>query len=195
MFFRDLKKKPGQTMKVILADAHLPVKMGHRDAEKVFGAPLDAQLSAINLGSVLGCETRKRVSGAAIGVDIALGLKDASETSLKTVASLLEVLSAPCGSSIRLSESVGDPLLFGATEGLEVAIDAPRTATPDARRELAYTCTGALKDKGVSRGWDRLQDQTVFYFYGESYAEMRERLARVLDANAEFGGATIRRMA
>ena len=195
MFFRDLKKKPGQTMKVILADAHLPVKMGHRDAEKVFGAPLDAQLAAINLGSVLGCETRKRASGAAIGVDIALGLKDVSEASLKTVASLLEVLSAPCGSSIRLSEGVGDPLLFGVTEGLEVAIDAPRTATPDARRELAHTCTGALQDKGVSRGWDRLQDQTVFYFYGESYAEMRERLARVLETNAEFGDATIRRMA
>jgi len=195
MFFRDLKKKPGQTMKVILADAHLPVKMGHRDAEKVFGAPLDAQLAAINLGSVLACETRKRASGAAIGVDIALGLKDASETSLKTVASLLEVLSAPCGSSIRLSEGVGDPLLFGATEGLEVSVDAPLTASADARRELAQTCTGALKNTGVSRGWDRLEDQTVFYFYGESYSDMRDRLSRVLKDNFDFGNATIRRMA
>lgn len=195
MFFRDLKKKPGQTMKVILADVHLPVKMGHRDAEKVFGAPLDAQLAALNLGSVLGCEARKRASGAAIGVDIALGLNDASENALKTVASLLETLSAPCGSSIRLSEGVGDPHLFGATEGLEVAIGTPQTASPDARRELAHTCTGALKNTGVSRGWERQQDQTVFYFYGESYADMRERLARVLKASTEFGDATIRRMA
>ncbi len=195
MFFRDLKKKPGQTMKIVLADVHLPVKMGHRDAEKVFGAPLDAQLNAIGLGSVLGCETRKRPSGTAIGVDIALGLKDGSETTRQVVANLLEVLSAPCGSSIRLSDRVGDPLLFGVTEGLEVAISAPQTDSPDARRELAHTCTGALKDTGVSRGWDRLQDQTVFYFYGESYADMRDRLTRVLKASTEFGDATIRRLA
>ncbi|MDA8586477.1 hypothetical protein N9L47_09445 [Rhodobacteraceae bacterium] len=195
MFFRDIKPKRGNTMKVTLADAHLPVKMGNRDAELVFGAPLQAQLAATNLGTVISCDTRKRASGAAIGVDIALGLTNGSEATLRSVASLLEVLSAPCGSSVRLSEGVGIPMIFGVTEGLEVAIDTPATTTPGARHDLTKTCTGALKDTGVCRGWDQRQDTTVFYFYGESYADMRERLTRALSATTEFCDATIQRMA
>lgn len=195
MFFRDLKLKKGSTHSVILADVHLPVRLGHRDAQKVFGAPLIAQLAATSLGTVLSCDTRKRASGAAIGVDIGLGLRDVSEGALKTVAGMLEALSAPCGSSIRLTDGIGDPLLFGVTEGLEIAVETPRTPTPEMRRELALTCRQALETRGVSRGWDLKRDKTVFYFYGESYAEMRARLARVLKATDRFGEATFRRMA
>ena len=195
MFIRDLKLKKGNTHSVTLVDVHLPVRLGHRDAEKVFGAPLKAQLAATSLGTVLTCTTRTRKSGAAIGVDIALGLRDARESALKSVAGMLEALSAPYGSSIRLTDGVGDPLLFGVTEGLEIAVETPRAPTPEMRRELALTCREALDRQGVSRGWDLRRDKTVFYFYGENYAEMHRRLAQALRATNRFGEATFRRMA
>ena len=112
MFFRDLKPKTGTTLRVVLAEAHLPVKLGHRDAEKVFGEPLKAQLAAAGLGLVTACTLRKRASGAVVGVDIALALTDGRDSALQTVAAMLESLSAPCGSSIRLTDGVGDPVLF-----------------------------------------------------------------------------------
>ena len=195
MFFRNIKLKKGTTHAVTLAEVYLPVKLGHRDAEKVFGAPLSAQLAATGLGVVMSCTPRKRASGETIGVDIALGLRDARESALKSVAGMLEALSAPCGSSIRLTDAVGDPLLFGVTEGIEVAVETPQAPTPEMRRELALTCREALERMGVSRGWDLRRDKTVFYFYGESYAEMRARLARVLKSSGRYGEATFRRMA
>ena len=195
MFFRDLKPKSGTVSHVVLATAHLPVKLGHRDAEKVFGTPLKAQLAAAGLGTVMSCSLRKRTSGAVQGVDLALGLTDGREAALRTVAGMLEALSAPCGSSIRLVDGVGDPVLFGLTEGLELAIDTPYAPDADSRRDLAHACKSALEHMGVSRGWDYSRDKTVFYFYGESYGEMRERLARVLKTTDRFSDATIRRMA
>lgn len=195
MFFRDIKPKAGTTISVTLAEAYLPVKLGHRDAEKVFGAPLTAQLAATGLGTVMSCKTRERASGAIMGVDLALGLTDGRETTLQTIAGMLEALSAPCGSSIRLVDGWGDPLLFGLTEGLELAIGTPIAPDADSRRDLALTCKSALEHIGVSRGWDRSHEQTVFYFYGENYGEMRQRLARVLKGTERYGDATIRRMA
>ena len=195
MFIRDLKLKKGNTHSVTLVDVHLPVRLGHRDAEKVFGAPLNAQLAATGLGTVLSCDTRKRQTGAAIGVDISLGLREAHDVALRTVAGMLDALSAPYGSSIRMTEGVGDPLLFGVTEGLEIAVETPRAPTPEMRRELAMTCREALANQGVGRGWDQRRDKTVFYFYGENYAEMHRRLARALRATKRFGEASFRRMA
>ena len=196
MFFREIKFKKGGKHRVTLADVHLPVRLGHRDAAKVFGAPLTAQLAAASLGTVMSCTPRTRgTEKTAIGVDIALGLRKTDEATLKSVAGMLEALSAPCGSSIRLSETVGDPLLFGWTEGLELAIDTPYAPNPEMRRELALTCRDALERRGVSRGWDQRKDKTLFYFYGENFADMRARRARVLDPGAPYGVATFRRMA
>jgi len=195
MFIRDVKLKTRETHEILLADVHLPVKMGHRDAEKVFGAPLKAQMAATNLGTVLSCDIRTRASGAAVGVDIALGLRDARDIALRTVADMLEALSAPFGSSIRLSEGIGDPILFGVTEGLELMVDTPAAPDADARRELALTCHDALDQTGVSRGWDFRSDKTVFYFYGEDFADMRARLDRTLKAIPRFQGVDIRRLA
>ena len=195
MFFRDLKPKPGVTLEVTLVDAHLPVKLGHRDADKIFGEPLANQLAAAGLGTVLKCHTRTRATGAIHGVDLYLGLTDASQAALRTVAGMLEYLAAPCGSSIRLSEGLGEPLLFGTTEGLELSIGTVDTPDAEARRDLAMTCKDAIEHLGVSRGWTLSKDRTLFYFYGESFLEMRRNLARILEGNPRFAGAAIRRMA
>ena len=49
MFFRDLKPKQGVTLSVTLVHVHLPVRLGNRDADKIFVAPLSQQLAAATL--------------------------------------------------------------------------------------------------------------------------------------------------
>ncbi len=195
MFFKDLKPKQGVVIETMLANIHLPVKLGHRDANRLFADPLKAQLAAASLGTVLDCRLRKRASGSVRGVDIYVGLRDASQDALQTIARMLEALAAPCGSSIRMAEGMGDPLLFGRTEGLELSIASHLAPSADARRDLALTCRDAIEEIGVSRGWDADHDRTKFYFYGEDFSEMKERLDRLLRGHPRYGEAALKRVA
>lgn len=195
MFFRDLKFKKGVKLKVTLAEVHLPVRLGHRDAKRTFITPLSMQLAAAGIGTVTGFEEYQKDETEIAGLDVYLGLTDASRPALETVAGMLEQLRAPCGSSIRLSDIPGDPVLFGVTEGLELSIGSDMTPDAETRKELAQTCRSAIEDHAVSRGWTRQADRTLFFFYGESFTEMKERLARALDDDPRFSGAVLRRMA
>lgn len=195
MFFRNLKMKPGVTLEVTLAEVRLPVRLGHRDAEKSFIAPLSQQLAAIGMGTVTGFDARRQSEDEISGLDIYLGLTNASKPSLETVGQLLEHLRAPYGSSIRLTDAPGDPILFGVTEGLELSVDTSVTPDASARKDLAEACRDAIEDQAVSRGWTRKAGRTLFYFYGESFAKMQARLTTALKGNPRFSGAVIRRMA
>jgi len=195
MFFRDVKPKEGVTLDVALANVHLPVKLGHRDAHKLFAEPLKQQLAVAALGTVLDCRNRTWANGQVKGVDIYLGLRDPSQDGLLTVARMLDALAAPCGSSIRLADGIGAPVLFGRTEGLELSISSDAAPDGDARRDLAGTCKEAIEQIGVSRGWDTADDRTVFYFYGEDFEEMKARLGRVLSDHPSYGNALLRRVA
>ena len=195
MFFRDLKPKAGVTLSVTLAEVHLPVRLGHRDAEKVFVAPLSQQLAAINLGTVTGFQARRQREDEISGLDIYLGLTNTALPALRSVARLLDHLRAPCGSSIRLSDAPGDPILFGITEGLELAIETDATPDADTRKELALACRDAVDGQAVSRGWVRRANKTLFYFYGENFSEMRDRMAAFLRQDPRFASAILRRMA
>ena len=53
----------------------------------------------------------------------------------------------------------------------------------------------AIEDHAISRGWVRRADRTLFYFYGESFHEMKERLSRILADDPRFAGASFRRLA
>ena len=195
MFFKDLKPKPGAVIETILVNVHLPVKLGHKDANKLFAEPLKAQLAAASLGTVLDCRLRKRASGSVRGVDLYIGLRDATQDALLTIARMLEALSAPCGSSIRMADGIADPLVFGTTEGLEMSIASHLAPGPDERRDLAKTCHDAIGSMGVSRGWDQFDDRTKFYFYGEDFSEMKERIGKRLQGHPRYGDALLRRMA
>lgn len=195
MFFRNLMPKTGVTLRVTLADVHLPVRLGHRDAEKAFVVPLTQQLAAAGLGTVAGFEPRRQHEAEIAGLDIYLGLTDAARPALDTVASMLNYLGAPYGSSIRLSEAPGDPILFGSTEGLELSISYEVTSNAEARKSLAQTCRSAIEDHAISRGWVRRADKTLFYFYGESFLEMKKRLSRILENDPRFSDASFRRLA
>ncbi len=173
MRFRELKFKTGKAHSVTLADVHMPVRLGHRDAERLFANPLKEQLAAISLGTVMGCMRRKRANGEVIGVDLYLGLRKPDRAALETVAGMLENLSAPYGSSIRFSEAPGTPLLFGQAEGLELAI----------------------ANIGVNRGWIEKDGLTRFFFCGEDFAARRRDLARILADHPQFRDASLRRLA
>ena len=195
MFFRDVKPKEGATVEVVLADVHLPVKLGHRDAPKLFAEPLKAQLAVAALGTVLDCRRRTWANGVVKGVDLLLGLRDPSQDGLLSVACMLNALAAPCGSSIRLADGIGSPIPFGRTEGLELSIGSDVTPDAEARRDLAMTCKDAIEQIGVSRGWDTSQDRTLFYFYGENFEEMKARLSQTLIEHPQYGDARLKRVA
>lgn len=195
MMFRDLKFKTEKVHAVTLADVHMPVRLGHRDAEKLFADPLKQQLAAISLGTVMGCMRRKRANDEVIGVDLYLGLRQPGRSALETVAQLLEGLSAPLGSSIRFSDAPGTPLLFGRAEGLELSIANDVTPDADARRNLAEICREAIAKIGVNRGWVESEGQTRFFFYGEDFSAMKQGLSRILAEHPRFRDANLRRLA
>lgn len=194
MFFRDLVLKSDVKLDVALAEARLPVRLGHRDATSVFGDPLSRQLAAASLGAVTQVRAHEAAPSDVCGVTLHLGLRDASRPGLETVARMLEHLHAPLGSSIRLSDG-GQPLMFGVTEGLEIEVDTAHTPDASARRDLAMSCASAMKGFAISRGWTRRADKTLFYFYGESFQKMQSSLARLFEANPALNGATARRLA
>lgn len=193
MFFRNVQPKDGITLDVVLANVHLPLRLGQRDAHRAYAEPLKQQMTVASLGTVLDCRSRKRANGQIKGIDIYLGLRDASHDGLLKIAHLLEALAAPCGSSIRLAEGLGTPILFGRTEGLELEIDAAEDK--DMCNRLARSAGSAIDKAGVSRGWSRAEDSTRFYFYGESFDEMKARLDQFVDSNPDYESAVIRRVA
>ena len=195
MFFRDLKFKKGPALKVMLAEIHLPVRLGHRDAEKTFIAPFAQQLAAAGLGTVTGFDPRRQNDSDIAGLDIFVGLTQASKGALETVARMLEQLHAPYGSSIRLTDAPGDPLLFGVAEGLELSIGTEVAPDATARKDLVQACRTAIADHAVSRGWARRADRTSFYFYGTRFDEMKERLTNALEDDPRFASAVLRRLA
>jgi len=47
----------------------------------------------------------------------------------------------------------------------------------------------------VNRGWNKRDDKTLFYFYGDSFADMRDRLREALSDDPRFETAALRRLA
>ena len=194
MFFRDLKLKGGSSFEVVLAEARLPVRLGHRDAKVVFGDPLARQLAVAGLGAVTDVRAHQKAPDDISGVTLFLGLRDPSHGGLKTVTNMLENLHAPLGSSLRFSFG-GDPVVFGVTEGLELSVASVEAPDAGSRRHLARTCTKAMDGFAISRGWTQRADRTIFYFYGESFQRMHASLSRLLNADPGFASAIARRLA
>lgn len=194
MQFRDLKMKGGTSFEVVLAEARLPVRLGHRDAKMVFGDPMARQLAATGMGAVTEVRAHEEAPDDVSGVTLFLGLRDTSRSGLQTVAHMLEHLHAPLGSSLRLSFG-GDPMIFGTTEGLELSVANAETPDAGARKQLAQACVEAMKGFAISRGWAKRADRTIFYFYGESFQRMRASLTTLIDADPIFASAVARRLA
>ena len=195
MLFKNLTLKKNVVLQVSLVEAHLPVIMGHRDAEEIFVDPLKDQLAAAGMGTVMDTNISTSGDEQVHGVTLYLGLTEGSRDGMQTVARMLEYLAAPCGSSIRLSEGITDPILFGRAEGLELSLDRRLTTSEKARSDFSQICRDAVANLGVFRGWAQEQDRTLFYFYGNDLASMRDSLTRVLQNHPKYQGAMLRRMA
>lgn len=195
MFFRNLKMKPDAGLDLTPVEVHLPVRMGHRDAVKVFGTPLGQQMAALGLGKVLSCAPRQRACGKTVGVDLQLGLIRPTKDTLRDIAGMLERLAAPLGSSMRVVAGTGTPLLFGRAEGLEVSVETDEAPDADTRRELASVCRTAIEDIAVNRGWLETEGRTCLIFYGEDTGAMKKNLAPVLAQHPRFAGARFERLA
>lgn len=195
MFFRDLRMKRGAVLDVTLAEVHLPVRLGHRDAGKLFAEPLKAKLAAAGLGTVQGVTLRQRGTGEVVGVDLQLALTDASRQALRTVTGMLEALAAPLGSAIRVSGGTGRPIIFGRAEGLEVSVGVEDAPDAEARRELAMVCRDAIDTIAVNRGWARTDGRTRLFFYGEDTKAMKRNLGEILAEHPRFGTAKVKRLA
>ena len=105
-------------MDVTLTEVRLPVRMGHRDAQKVFGEPLNRQLAATAMGTVTKVTSHEAGPDDICGITLYLGLRNASRDSFESVGRMLEFLHAPCGSSIRRTDG-GEPFLFDAFSDAE----------------------------------------------------------------------------
>ncbi len=195
MFFRDIKRKRNAIHDIQLAEVHLPIKLGHRDAERLYMEPLNAQLTAANLGTVLECKQRTRGEGVVIGIDLFLGLTDISKTAFRQIVDMLEHLTAPFGSSIRLTDAPGNPHLFGNAEGIELSLAQDIVPDAHARRDLAGLCREVVEDLGVNRGWVESNGLTRLYFYGEDYQLMKSELAKILSRHPKYADANLRRLA
>lgn len=193
MFFRDLKLKP-TTMDVTLTEVRLPVRMGHRDAQKVFGEPLNRQLAATAMGTVTKVTSHEAGPDDICGITLYLGLRNASRDSFESVGRMLEFLHAPCGSSIRRTDG-GEPFLFGVTEGIEISIDSTHAPDAPSRRDIAKECAQAMKGHAVNRGWIKRADRTVFYFYGNNLRSMQDKLRETFANHPVLSTARARRLA
>ena len=181
MFLRAFRSQPAsRAVATHPAEAYWPVKLGHLDAEIVFGRPIDKALRDMGLGEVTGVHTRQDAKGGVEGVELRLSLASLHPRALRTVGTLLEELDAPLGSWISFSET-GTRHVFGQTEGLGLVLD-PRDGVSRKRDRLAVleACTDALEGQGLYQGANDLGGTPVLYFYGDSFAAMKNALASVM---------------
>ncbi len=145
---------------------------------------LDERLNALQIGYITGGGTLMSDSGEMSSCDIEITMVNNSTTVMKKLRALLEVLPLPKGSSLQ----AGGEVLYelGNLEGLALYLNG--TDLPD---EVYETCKinyviSELEDLLGSSGdlysyWEGKED-TALYFYGESFAIMKERMSYFLDA-------------
>ncbi len=177
-----------------LAEASLPVKIGRTDADVAFARPLDRRVRSLGLGQVTGTGVRRGRDGEVEGLDIFFALVTLHPRALKTIASLLEDLDAPVGSSIQFTET-GLRHVFGRTEGLGLYLDRRDGITDEeAALDLLEACTDALGAEAIYQGSEDLGDKAVFYFYGDSFNTMKTALSLLMTSHPQFRNAFARRL-
>ena len=176
----------------------LPQQIDPDGRDDTYDKPLSRFLADDGLGRLLGATTRVTEAGDIVSIDLRVSLRNLDEHSLDRLVTALETLGAPKGSEIR---SGVDEVLrrFGTEEGLAIFLDASNSHGPayseHLTEDLAALCSGALEDCGVFKGSRRIAGHIALYFYGRSFAEMRDAVADILDAEPAGENAEIRQLA
>jgi hypothetical protein len=178
---RLFKKKHPSTPVTVIVTLNARLQPMHRG--EFFEDPLDASLRAANLGEVSGGGTLQQANGEIECCDIELQVPAASKEVVDAVLAMLERLDAPIGSKL-VVETTGEERAFGKAEGLGIYLNG--TDLPD---DTYQKCDSNVVLSEVSRlldGKGRVLShwqgptETAFYLYGESFDEMKSRIADFL---------------
>jgi hypothetical protein len=189
------KQKPDPRPAVTL---HLAARLQPVHRGEVFEDPLDAWLREHGLGDICGGGSEFLPEHGVLSCDIELRLNDAGEAALAKLAERVRSLGAPAGSKLIVHAS-GREIAAGANQGLAVHLNGaelPDSVYESCSLEDAIeVLSAALAHRGKFMSFHHGERETSLYFYGASYADMREALAPAVASYPLCHGARLERIA
>jgi hypothetical protein len=163
---------------------------------EVYEDPLDEFLKLKWYGEVSGGGTLQSKNGEIEYCDVEIKLKD-STINKKTIVEIidkLEELGAPKGSKLRI-ENTDEEILFGKLEGLAVYLDGINLSdevykNSDSAAIASEIIRLANIKSDVLRYWEG-NTETALYFYGESFDEMKNAIADLINSHPECENARV----
>ncbi len=172
-------KKPRPIILVAQLNARLqPIHRG-----EFFADPLNELLDRAALGQVTGGGTMQAVTGEIEYCDIDIQTTAPVQQSVNQIIDALESLGAPKGSKLHI-EAESRKVPFGRHEGLAVYLNGT-----DLADRVYQECDSSFVHSELNRllgasgrvlsFWQGPRE-TAFYLYGDSFHEMRDRVAEFL---------------
>lgn len=176
--------------------AQLNEKVGPIDRSLVYEEPLDEFLQQKQYGEVTGGGTLQEKTGELSSCDIEIELaSDMIDQSIITeIIEKLEFLGAPKGSKL-LVEKTGAEIPFGRKEGLAVYLDAqnlPEEVYKECDINFVLSTLHQLTniEPDADRNWQG-EKETALYFFGDSFAQMKNNISAFIDTYPLCKGARI----
>ncbi|MHA3979496.1 hypothetical protein ACW9UR_17625 [Halovulum sp. GXIMD14794] len=171
------EREPGQGVMVV---ARLNARVQPLDRGDFYEDPLDVELRQRGLGQVTGGGTQLADEPDGIAFcDVEILAVDDTPSTLEQIAQILDGIGVPKGS--RLMAEGQEDVSFGRQEGLGLFVngtDLPAEvyASSDINHVIAE-CERLMGGVGAKRGHWEGSRETAIYFYGESFAGMRDAIA------------------
>jgi hypothetical protein len=173
------KKRSAPEMVIVQLNARLqPIHRG-----EFFEDPLDVELKAAGLGEVSGGGSMQAASGEIEYCDIELLMPETTEEAIRKLVSALEFLGAPKGSKVQLTNSQSQ-IELGKAEGIAVYLngtDLAESTYKSCDSNFVFSEFNRLLE-GTGRVLSYWQGptETALYMYGNSFADMKQRIAGFL---------------
>lgn len=178
-----------------LNDKIMPIDRG-----EVYEDPFDEFLKQKGYGAISGGGTLQSKTGEIeyCDVEIELGENEISKQAIVEIIDKLEALGAPKGSKL-IIESTGEKIGFGKSEGLAIYLDGInlsdevyKNSDSEAIAVEIRKLAGIKSD--ILRYWEG-NEETALYFYGESFADMKNAITEFVNTNPECENARIEQIA
>lgn len=167
---------------ILIANLNARLQPMHRG--EIFEDPLDHQLQAKGIGSVIGGGTMQSKSGEVEYCDIEIEVNTDPSAAAQFIAEMLSSIGAPKGSKVVNDEgSLHVP--FGNAEGLAVYLngtDLPDSTYAECDSNFVYSeFERLLNGIGSVLSYWQGPTETALYMYGHSFSGMHERLKPFID--------------
>jgi len=181
--FKNKVKEQAIKSEFIVVKLNARIQPMHRG--EIFGDPLNEILEKKAKGEVSGGGTMQSKSGEIEYCDIEIEVKSADEATVNLIRQTIENIGAPKGSKIQIEES-GLEIEFGTLEGLAIYLngtDLEEEVYKNSDSNHVYSELDRLT-KGVGKVYSYWQGQTetAFYLYGLSFAEMKSKIAELVES-------------